>query len=847
MWINYSLQNLKRKKSYSLFFLTNFSISLIAIFSLFLFQSGIENYISSNAKQLMTGEISISARRDLTQKEQELLKQKILPHASRDSFLITAYSMMYAKDNARLVLIKAVDQNFPLFGRIGFGENSFYEAKEPGEIFGSNKIWVYPELLVQLNLSVGDEIQLGQKTFQITKVIEKDVGVGGFGSALAPAIYMSIDNLKETELLGFGSNAWYTRFFDIKNDALIKDYVTQWNKLLDDPAVRIQTYHNANQQIGRLQGYLGDYLGLVALVCLLLSMVGAYYLFRSHLVEQAKSIALLEVNGAGAHWILKVFSLQIFVLSLIAGGFSLLVSVSMSSYWERLIQLGEEFSNLQIPFLPVLGMFVFLLVFVLFSMLPLAWKFIHMDKSSSLMESKNWDWDFKPKDLFIFLPSFLCFVFLSVYISKSYVVGSIFVAVILFAILATYFAYRIIIFLGEKCSPKKFQSKYIFRHLQRDSFGSVSVLFALGLSFLLMQLVPQLERSLRKELLFPKNNLLPDLFLFDIQDEQVGPLKDILKEEELTLKFLSPMVRSRLVKVNSVEFEKPLALSGAMTREEEREKRFRNRGFNLSYRESLSSSETLVEGSFPQEVFDPSKQKYPDISIEKRFMERLDLKMGDVLSFDLQGVIFEGKITSVRNVKWTSFQPNFFLLFQRGVLEDAPKTFLAALGDLSKEQKQNIQNKIVKQIPNVSIVDVQSVVLRILDIFEKMAFAISVLALFSFVTGLFMVFVIANTRSKERKKDFLYLRLFGASSKKLIQMFQWEFIFIVSTAFLLSLGFSYLLCYFLVAYVFDAVLEFYWPLPLGLFVLSVLISSMLAYFASRKILTKEEYGELLVH
>jgi putative ABC transport system permease protein len=362
-----------------------------------------------------------------------------------------------------------------------------------------------------------------------------------------------------------------------------------------------------------------------------------------------------------------------------------------------------------------------------------------------------------------------------------------------------------------------------------------------------MQLVPQLERSLRKELLFPKNNLLPDLFLFDIQDEQVGPLKDILKEEELTLKFLSPMVRSRLVKVNSVEFEKPLALSGAMTREEEREKRFRNRGFNLSYRESLSSSETLVEGSFPQEVFDPSKQKYPDISIEKRFMERLDLKMGDVLSFDLQGVIFEGKITSVRNVKWTSFQPNFFLLFQRGVLEDAPKTFLAALGDLSKEQKQNIQNKIVKQIPNVSIVDVQSVVLRILDIFEKMAFAISVLALFSFVTGLFMVFVIANTRSKERKKDFLYLRLFGASSKKLIQMFQWEFIFIVSTAFLLSLGFSYLLCYFLVAYVFDAVLEFYWPLPLGLFVLSVLISSMLAYFASRKILTKEEYGELLVH
>lgn len=847
MWIKYSLQNLKRKKSYSVFFLTNFSISLVAIFSLFLFQSGIENYISSNAKQLMTGEISISARRDLSPKEKTLLEEKISPKAERQSSLVTAYSMMYAQENARLVLIKAIDESFPLFGRIGFKDKSFYAADKPAEIFNTNKIWVYPELLVQLNLKLGDEIQLGQKSFEITKVIEKDVGVGGFGSALAPAIYMSIDNLKATDLLGFGSNAWYTRFFDLKDDNLIKDSVSQWNKILDDPAIRIQTYHNANQQIGRLQGYLGDYLGLVALVCLLLSMVGAYYLFRSHLVEQAKSIALLEVNGANASWILKVFSLQIFFLSLVAGAFSLIVSMSLSSYWEKIIQLGEDFSNLQIPFLPVLGMFLFLLVFVLFSMLPLAWKFIHMDKSSSLMESKNWDWNFGAKDLLLFLPSFLCFVVLSIYISKSYVVGGIFVAVILFAILATYFAYRIIIFLGEKCSPTKFQSKYIFRHLQRDSFGSVSVLFALGLSFLLMQLVPQLERSLRKELLFPKNNLLPDLFLFDIQDEQVGPLKEILKEESLTLKFLSPMVRSRLVKVNGNDFEKPLELSGSMTREEEREKRFRNRGFNLSYRASLSSSESLVQGEFPDSLFDPSKQEYPDISIEKRFMERLDLQMGDILSFDLQGVVFEGKITSIRNVKWTSFQPNFFLLFQRGVLEDAPKTFLAALGELSGNQKQSIQNKIVKRIPNVSIVDVQSVVLRILDIFEKMAFAISVLAMFSFVTGLFMVFVIANTRSKERKKDFLYLRLFGASSKKLIQMFQWEFLFIVTTAFLLSLGFSYLLCYFLVAYVFDAVLEFYWPLPIALFLIAILISSLLAYFASRKILTKEEYGELLVH
>lgn len=871
MWFDYACKNLVRKKSYSLFFLLNFSISLIAIFSLFLFQNSIESYIRTNAKQILTAEVSVSARRELNKQEEKVLKENLGSDVFRQSKNIQAYSMGYAGEKSRLILIKGIDTNFPLYGTVHFRDGVHYSglfdrsklnetkalptnlteqrrselSNNIESLFTEKTIWVYPELLVQLKLQLGDSLKLGSESFKITRVIEKDVGLGGFGSALAPAVYMSNENLRSTGLIGFGSTAWYTRYFDVYDTLDVEELRTKWNDALSDPAIQVNIYTNANQQIGRLQSYLGDYLGLVALVSLLLSIVGAYYLFRSHLVEQAKSIALLEINGANSFWLLKVFLVQIVILAGFAGFISLFVSYIFSGAWTGVLNLGGDYGSLNVPITPALSIFGFLLLFIVLCMMPFAWKFIQMDKSSALMESKSWDWKFRLKDALWFFPPLLVFAALSIYISKSYIVGGIFLAILAVALLLTIASYRIIIFLSGRIRWKSFTTRYVFRHLSRDSFGSISILFALGISFLLMSLVPQLQKSLNQELLFPKSDLLPDLFFFDIQDEQVDPLKQIAKDNQVKLKYLSPMVRSRLISVNGNDFEKPRDMEEALTREEEREMRFRNRGFNLSYRPNLSNSESIVKGKFDGTTYELGSNELPAISIEQRFAKRLNLKMGDVLKFEIQGVGIEGKITSFRSVKWTSFQPNFFLLFQPGVLEEAPKTFLGAIGGLTDESKQVLQNNVVERLPNVSIVDVEYLVKRILEIFEKMAFAIEVLAIFSFIAGLFMVFVIANTRASERKKDFLYLRLFGASESLLVWVFQFEFIVVIAISFLFSFLLSYLVSFFLVSYVFESSLIFDWQWPTFLLTSGLGICSFLAYVVTKRMLSKEEYEELL--
>src|SRR5690606_14089699 len=135
-------------------------------------------------------------------------------------------------------------------------------------------------------------------------------------------------------------------------------------------------------------------------------------------------------------------------------------------------------------------------------------------------------------------------------------------------------------------------------------------------------------------------------------------------------------------------------------------------------RQELSDSETIAKGK----PFSPDGG--PQISLEERFAERLNLRIGDELTFDISGIEVAGRVVNLRKVRWTSFQPNFFVQFNEGVLEEAPKTFLAALSGLSTEQKASIQNTIVDRLPNISLIDVSRIIERLSGIIEQMSIAL---------------------------------------------------------------------------------------------------------------------------
>jgi putative ABC transport system permease protein len=186
--------------------------------------------------------------------------------------------------------------------------------------------------------------------------------------------------------------------------------------------------------------------------------------------------------------------------------------------------------------------------------------------------------------------------FLTLFLTKLIMLTSVFVGAIAGLAILFFGVGNGIIYLLGLIPVKFWVYKYAIKSLQRRKSTSLVLFSTIGTAILLLNLLPQLKHSLKNEFLTNEKSQLPSLFIFDIQDEQIDSLKSIVKENNKEISQLSPLVRSRILRINGIAYERKVDFNAFKTREEEREARFRNRGVNLTYRENLSSSETLVEG-----------------------------------------------------------------------------------------------------------------------------------------------------------------------------------------------------------------------------------------------------------
>jgi putative ABC transport system permease protein len=136
------------------------------------------------------------------------------------------------------------------------------------------------------------------------------------------------------------------------------------------------------------------------------------------------------------------------------------------------------------------------------------------------------------------------------------------------------------------------------------------------------------------------------------------------------------------------------------------------------------------------------------MSLEIDFAEHLGVGVGDTLRFDVQGVAVEGEVVSLREVRWNSFQPNFFVVFQPGVLEDAPAVYLASVPQLSGEQRDALQASIQVAFPNVSSIDVTRAVQRLLGLIDQLQWALAGSAGLSLAVGWMLVTALARDAAR---------------------------------------------------------------------------------------------------
>lgn len=498
-----------------------------------------------------------------------------------------------------------------------------------------------------------------------------------------------------------------------------------------------------------------------------------------------------------------IYTYQIVILGIFGAILSSLVVLALLPSSESLIKTFTP-----IDFIPVFALPTFLIALAMGVLGTITLCLPLLPYISKVSPSKLFQESYEPQlhqsktSILLTLPAICSFLGLSIWQANSFFVGSLFFITMLIAsLLLILIASSLIYFLG-KSNPPNLSSKLALNYLTKQRLHTISSFLALSIGALLINLIPQLRHSILSEIESPggKGALqLPSLFIFDIQEDQVEGLKALSSNLKIDLQTLSPLVRARLISINDEPFTKG-PNEKKFSREEQVEQRFRNRGVNLSYRSKLTPSETIVEGKRFSGSYNWKTGEPAEISVERRYADRLGIGIGDKLSFNVQGMIIDAKIVNLRKVKWNSFQPNFFIQFQDGVLEDAPKSFIASYPSMNRPQKLSIQSQVVSNFPNISVIDVTGLVEKITTTIDQMSLILSVMAWITLFAGLVVIFSIASHQIQQRLWDINMLKILGASYSDIFSLLAKEFglLALASGVFggIFGLGVSFLISHF---------------------------------------------------
>ena len=845
LWLRLAWKEISNNYKFSLFFVLNLSIGLIGFIALDSFKHSIEQHLTNNSKAILTADVQISSRFPLTEVETgfaEGLLDSSFDATDQVSFL----SMVAANGNSRMSQLMAIEDGFPQYGDIILQQaGSVAQSDARQQLMGGDNVWVARDLMVLLNLSIGDTLKIGEREFRILDVILEDPSSTISVMTSFPAIYMGIPQIESTKLIQLGSRITYSRFYKMPAGYSVtgleeKFQAAELEEFRDSRRLSLTTHEEESEDLGRILQYMNDYLGLIALIALFLAGVGAAYLFRSFFTSRFKDMAILMCLGGTPKQAYQMTLLQIVLLGTVSAIMASIVAyfalpllpILFEGFLPRGFQNTMEVNSLVLAlFMGTIGSIICCLPILskIYDLNPIG--LFHENVQPSSLQA-HWQ-----RHALSYMPILGVFWALAIWQAHSLLIGTVFIGGFLVAIgLLGAVAWVILRMCGRFSNGSTVIRKLALRNLDRNRVGALSCFLAIGLGSLLINLIPQIQKGLQEEITQPANFAVPDFFMFDIQQEQLEELQSLLGARGYDLAFLSPQVRARLDAVNGVVIDE--------VEETPDEQLMQRRMYNLTYQDKLKDSETLMDGEEWTAPWDFNSPELPGISIEQNFADRMGFKIGDTLTFDVQSVPVEGRIVNTRKIDWNSFQPNFFLSFQPGVLDPAPKTFVAAISKVKEEDRLAIQNSIVAQLPNVSVINVQQIVARILDITDQISWAIRVMAYLSILAGLVVLFSIARYEVKSRFWEINLLKILGANFNDVKGMVQLEFgilgFFAAFAGVVMSLAMSYSISWFVFdnLWRFDAVLT-------GFSVVAITALSILTALAATVSVLKQKPLELL--
>jgi putative ABC transport system permease protein len=579
------------------------------------------------------------------------------------------------------------------------------------------------------------------------------------------------DDLQATGLLAFGTRAERQLLIRVP-EARIEPLVEQLREPLRDAFVRVRSYRQTEDRIAANMLRAENYLSLIGFVVVILGGIGVWSVTRVFVQQRVRSVAILKCLGATSRQVLAIYVMQMVALGVggsmlgvaLAGSALTLIPASLAEQAAVAAGLGDMSYGLTASAVAQ-GVGVGVVVSLLFALGPL----LEM-RAIKPLALLRWgivttparDW--VQGAVVVVLTAVL--VVLASWQAASWQVGLwlcggfALVAVVLH--LVGQGLVRVIQPIG---ATGRFALRHAVLNLARPGNQTRVILLSVGLGSFFIIGIHAVQANLLGAFALEIRDDTPDIFLLDIQQDQVAGVGTLLAQRVGHVPSFLPVLRARVTGVAGQR----------TTLETVREVRRRGVGreYTVTYRDHLEENERVVAGRF----WEPEASDQAEVSVEESLRDRLDLVIGDTIRFDILGREIRATVSSVRTVDWDdSRSGGFMFLFRPGVLEQAPHSAIAFLqGPPEPVARARLQRDLVAGFPNVSVIDGLEVIATIRRILDYVTLAISVVGGIALLSGiLILVGSVAMTKF-QRRYETAILKTLGATTRTIVLMLVFEY------------------------------------------------------------------------
>jgi putative ABC transport system permease protein len=750
-------------------YLSSVSLGVAALVAINSFRANVTASVHAQARTLLGADLELRSRSpfpDSVETVLDSLHRSGAPLARVTSFASMALASRTGR--TRLVDVRAVAGGFPFYGAIA--------TTPPGQwaaFRGRRAVLVDPAVLVYLDVAPGDTLRIGDARFVIAGVVTDAPGDVALWSAIGPRVYLPAEYLDETHLLRFGSLAQYRVYVQLPEEA-VQQFLNRHNKLLQRYQIASETVTEQEEDLTRDLGRLARYLGLVGLIALLLGGLGVGSAVNVFVLDKLDSAALLRCLGARQRTVLMVYLLQATALGLVGAGAGVVLGVIVQAALPALLGgfLPLDVSvKLQWPTI-LAGLGIGAGTAALFALLPL----LRLREVSPLRVLRReldlgpgaraaWPWR-----LAVYGAMLAGLVGLARWQAPRPIVGYAFAIAVLVSTAALWLTAKGLIWATRRWFPRR--ASYVVRqgiaNLFRPQNQTVAVVLAIGFGVFLITTLYVVQRSLIDQIALDARPDRPNLVFFDIQVDEKDSIARILGARGVRPIDLTPIVPARMAGVNGRPVDSLAADSSRRRNLWALRREYRN-----TYRDTLVSSERLIAGSWWSAPRRPGE--LPRISVEQDLAAEAGLHVGDRVTWNVQGVPVETRVASLRQVSWARFQPNFFVVFEPGVLERAPQTFVVMARSEAPVARAELQRDVTLAYPNVASLDLTLVQHTLDGVVSKVTLAIRFMALFSIASGLVILIGALTASRLQRVREAVLLKTLGASGGQVRRIFLTEY------------------------------------------------------------------------